>query len=267
MAITLKTSKYYTFNTSVFLMETYEELALKVDNLHTNYRTEYDDSGNIISKKMINSCENIKTNVTMINLNAAIIEGTIRQIFSSILHEDHQNLGEMARVESDPNIQKLLMRAYKQISSTHINIESQGGWDNLKEAINNYLDIKIEDFINNKSAFRTLFQLRNAIAHGTALIEPKDRMEESDKGTYLFKWQSRLQESSTFINNTFNCQIFDAFRRPDFSKIFWDETVTFMGNIRQSNKFACKQDFLLKNFSLFSYGYRSNHLWQREEVK
>lgn len=264
MEITSKENKYLTFNTSTFLMESYEDLAILVSKEQKNCQFDFDikNHDSIFPEEKKGSRENIKININMLNLNAAIVEGTIRQLFSSILNRDHHYLGDMASKANSDDDKILLMRAYKQISTAHINNESQGGWENLRESVNNYLDIKIDDYMNDKSAFKTLFQLRNAIAHGTALIAPVTKMSDDDKGTYLFKWQSKLQESSTFILNKFGCSIFKALERPDFSIVFWEETTSFMKNVKESNFFKCDQDFILDNFESFAYGQKSSFLWK-----
>lgn len=204
-------------------------------------------------------------NLALINLNAAIVEGTIRQVFTSIIANDHNRLGKIAQSSSDPNDMSKIYRSYQKLKQLHLELELSGGWDSLKSHIFQYLDFKIEDHMGDKEAFTVLFTLRNSTAHGTALVIPAEPIPEDQKHLYPYKWQSKLHGIEMYVQRHFQQGLFESLRNPFFSKKFMDETIFLMSNIKKSGLMSGEQEFLMHNFESFSFGQKSLYQWHKTQ--
>ncbi|MEY0488019.1 hypothetical protein AB7363_23305, partial [Providencia rettgeri] len=177
-------------------------------------RTIYHDDGT--TKLVPNlSTEHAGNNLALINLNAAIIEGTLRQLFSSLLKDDSCIIGELAK--KDTQNQSVLFKAYENIKSSNYDLELNGGWDKLKNEILNYTNLNLNSCMTDPETFQTLFTLRNATAHGTALVAPSQMMIEEEKDLYPYKWQNKLNASKIYIRKIFDLELFEALSHPDFA--------------------------------------------------
>ncbi|HGY2266107.1 hypothetical protein [Morganella morganii] len=256
MKISKHTTSYLTFNTSVHLLLAYENIALTVNKKRTT--PVFSDHGEINididhgpTSRINISTEHAGYNLALLNLNAAIVEGTLRQLFSSLLKNDGPILGALSKQATLNN--HILFKAYQNIMKANYDIELNGGWDKLKNEIFNYTNLNLNDCMPNKDTFQTLFTLRNATAHGTALISPNSKMTEDQKDFYPYIWQNRLNAANIYTSKKFNLNLFDALNHPDFAKHFMDETIIFMQNIKSKNIFT-HNDFLLTNFERFTFG-------------
>ncbi|EPP3373171.1 hypothetical protein ACUN40_002548 [Proteus mirabilis] len=253
MAVNKHKIDYLTFNTSVHLLTAYENIALTL-NRKRDLTVYNDDDTTKVTLNM--STEHAGNNLALINLNAAIIEGTLRQLFSSLLKDDSCIIGELAK--EDTQNQTVLFKAYENIRSSNNDLELNGGWDKLKNEIFNYTNLDLNSCMTNPDTFQTLFTLRNATSHGTALVAPSNKMAENEKNFYPYKWQNKLNASQIYINKIFELDLFNALSHPDFAKHFMTETITFMNNIQTRNIFK-SNNFLLTNFSKFKFGMSSSH--------
>ncbi|MGC0990127.1 HEPN domain-containing protein [Pantoea agglomerans] len=257
MEMAPRITPFYIFNTNVYLLKQYEDTAVIVNR--TAYESDWDDidEKGLPKRKILKSSQNIQRNLSLIILNASILEGAVRQVFSATVSRDHHKLGDFASKQSDPSLKSLLFRSYKKIFNLHIDLEANGSWDNLKKQIKDYSDIKLDDYMSDKSYFDTLFHLRNAVAHGTALVLPKDEIINKEGDDYLNKWQSRLQSASVLAKKEFDCELFEALKHPFFAKVFMDKTKEFINNISGLVLFKNDQSFVFDNVKALAFGFYS----------
>ncbi len=168
----------------------------------------------------------------MLVLNASIIEGVLRSILSEIISDDadinvHKGMSEG---QSEPS--KLDRLHYKFRNE----IESQGGWNNLKEQYSLYLNTSLNKVVPKElvEAIDVLFVLRNIMAHGTAIIHPKTSMGEEMKEMYPFKWQGKLQSTRVYLKNHFgHDDVFDNLAEYDLPIHFLDITKAYFNEIEK----------------------------------
>lgn len=227
MKINEVTTTFYTFNTSLYLLKAYEEMAAQIsrggeERVYQDENGDYydDDEG---QTKIIFSEENIAINLALINFNAAIIEGTIRQVFASLIASDHNRVGKISQDCDELEDKKKLFRSYNQIKKLHLELELSGGWDSLKNNISQYLNFKVEDFMDDKEAFTVLFTLRNSTAHGTALVRPATKIPDDYKDIYPYKWQSKLHGVEMYVQKHFSTDLFQALKHPFLLKNSWSK--------------------------------------------
>ncbi|HFK3993707.1 TPA: hypothetical protein ACGZ5C_003933 [Citrobacter freundii] len=256
MDIVPKITTFNIFNTNVYLLQQYEEIAVKIKNGAIKRDYEQLDAAGNPKEIIILKEENIFRNLTLISLNAAIVEGILRQVFTAAVSKDHHTMGELAATEPNDESAKTIFRSYRKIFNLHIDLEANGSWDNLKRAIKDYTGLKVEDMMNDKNTFTAMFHLRNAIAHGTALVLPTQEIVNNDGDEYLVKWQNKLQSASMFARVNFSATLFDALKHPAFAEKFMDETKLFMSNLSQRGVFNNEQSFLFDNIRRYTFGFR-----------
>lgn len=249
-------STYNIFNTSVYLLQQYEEIAIKINNGAISRDYEQLDENNNPKETIVCKEENIFRNLTLISLNAAIVEGILRQVFTAAVSKDHHAIGELAATEPNEESVSAIYRSYRKIFNLHIELEASGSWESLKKAINDYAGIKVEDSMSDRSAFTTMFHLRNAIAHGTALVLPSQEIINNNGDEYLVKWQNKLQSASVFAKTHFSTTLFEALKHPFFAKKFMEETIVFMKNLSMQSFFNNEQGFLFENILKYKFGFR-----------
>lgn len=134
------------------------------------------------------------TTFPLIILNACMVEGVLRAWLSAILRRtrdqyirDRQQLGHNQKAISD-----------RLVESSLISLESNGGWEKLKEPYSMLLDISL-DKSDSAGAIRCLFTLRNILGHGTSLVTPADKSPSPNKSEYPFNWQAKLQSAETYL--------------------------------------------------------------------
>lgn len=256
MEIVPRITSFNIFNTNVYLLQQYEEIAIKIKNgaIDKDY-DQLDHYGNP-KETIVLKDENIFRNLTLISLNAAIVEGILRQVFTAAVSKDHHAMGELAATEPNKENARTIFRSYNKIFNLHIELEANGSWDNLKKAIKDYTGLKVEDMMSDKNAFTAMFHLRNAIAHGTALVLPSQEIINNEGDDYLVKWQNKLQSASMFAKTNFSATLFEALKHPSFAEKFMDETKTFMEKLSQLNIFNNEQAFLFDNIKRYTFGFR-----------
>ncbi|EPD6977505.1 hypothetical protein R7E46_22625 [Vibrio sp. Vb2704] len=240
-------------NTSSILLDTYELLALDVTRM--SYEKDWTDEENPTLVPLM-SHDNIGKNLTLINLNAAIIEGTLRTLFSDILHKDSVEVGELAIEKKDnPNYQQVA-RTYGLIKRLRDEVELKGGWENIKRQYSEYVGLELDKLGSNemKSAIDTIFVIRNAAAHGTAFTMPKERMEVEQKDMYPYKWQNKLHGMNVYVKKEFDLSFFDALRSPEFAKHFMEITQKFFALVSEAEVFPEESKFHFANLESFTFG-------------
>lgn len=256
MFIVPRITSFNIFNTNVYLLQQYEEIAIKIRSgaIERNYE-ELDANGEP-KETIVLKEENIFRNLTLISLNAAIVEGILRQVFTAAVSKDHHAMGELAATEPNKESASTIFRSYNKIFNLHIDLEANGSWDNLKKAIKDYIGLKVEDKMSDINAFTAMFHLRNAIAHGTALVLPSDEILNNEGDEYLVKWQNKLHSASMFAKRNFSTTLFEALKHPSFAEKFMDETKLFMDSLSHLQIFNNEQSFLFDNIRRYTFGYR-----------
>ncbi|WP_156545952.1 hypothetical protein [Cupriavidus sp. D384] len=197
------------------------------------------------------------TTFNLLSLNAAIVEGTMRSILSDRVLGDRRAAIERAVAEgrTGPTSSERLVELF------HMNAELNGGWENLKGQYQDYLDMKMSVIVPSTTfeAIESLFTLRNVLAHGTALVAPKDKMEDDQKDVYPFKWQTKLQRATVLLERNFKQgTIFANLAVDGVPEYFWTETQAFFAAIKP--EFPELPDRVIKTVDKiadFSFGYRN----------
>jgi hypothetical protein len=187
------------------LLTSYEILALKYK---ARYRMEKNDAES--NNRDVNQYVNYDGIFSLLLINASIIEGALRALISQkVLQDIEQAVNDgRSRGQTEPSKPEELL------SKFHSDIEMQGGWGKTKEQYMFYFDLSLNELMtktdgdsedNNplKDSINVLFTLRNILAHGTAIIQPKVKMDDELKDLYPFNWQRKLQQTSVYLKKQF----------------------------------------------------------------
>lgn len=250
--------KYKWVETTYHLLHAYEELALE-------YRRKREPSaafspeitsGPLAARPSMNH-GNYGYIFALLNLNAAIIEGTMRSLLSEIVSVDiKQRTDEgIARGQKERTPQENLLIKF------YVDLDSSGGWDKLKEHYSVYCGVPIDKSLTpgTRDAISTLFLLRNIFAHGTAFIHPNEKVPDSLRDEPVFKWQSRVQRATVYLEKQFGHKdVFDNLAEYHLAEHFFDITKKFFEEILPVVDFPSKR--IEKTVSLLkraSWGYRN----------
>lgn len=174
--------------------------------------------------------DNYRFTFALLNLNAAIVEGVMRSILSEVVSEEvnrQVTAGKDAGRSKPSSPENLLNKFF-------IEIDSQGGWERLKEQYASYLGLAIDRLVRSqtKEAISTLFLLRNILAHGTALMHPSEHLSDDFKDDPIFKWQSRLQSARNYLHQHFGHEdIFDNLAEFNVPEHFLSKTKDFLEEV------------------------------------
>jgi hypothetical protein len=243
-------------NTTAHLLYAYDEMALAIKknchiyNVNDPFSVSYD-------KHELKS-ENIGLNLALMNMNAALLEGGLRSLLCEILQKESEKLGEHSIVNKDTPHHKTLARSYDLLKKFQEEVEFKGGWDNLKRQYKEYLGVNLDSILDKEkaSAINAIFTLRNIAAHGTSYVLPKNPLGDEDKGTYLFKWQSKTQSLSIYTKKIFKVDVLDALQHPCFAYHYLELVKELLTKI-QRDSFPPNANMLLKNITGYSFGYRN----------
>lgn len=240
-------------NTNAQLLNTYELVA--INTLNASIQNDWSDFDNVVEKEVLID-ENIGKNLTLINLNAAIIEGTLRTLLSEIIHRDSIKLGELSNIRQKNNDYPTITRSYGMIKRFRDDVELKGGWDNIKRQYKEYVDINLDELDggNLKTALDSLFVIRNAAAHGTAFTMPKERMDEQQKDIYPYKWQNKLHGMNSYVKTIFDMEFFDSLRSYRLAKHFMEITKQFFLLLSDESIFPNESRFHFTNIQSFKFG-------------
>ena len=247
---------YIQMNTSAHLLNAYDELALTIKK--KAYIPGESNPFNIPFDKHKQSAGCVGLNLALININAAVLEGSLRSLLCEVIQRDSEKLGEHTISNTDQPQYKVLTRSYDLLKSFQEEVEFQGGWDKLKRQYKEYLDVNLDKALDKEktSAINSIFTLRNIAAHGTTYVVPKDTLTDDDKGTYLFKWQCKTQSLTIYTKKIFNLDVLSALQHPCFAYHYMELTKELLNKI-QSDRFPPNAKMLLKNIRDYSFGYRN----------
>lgn len=243
---------YVGWETAVSLLLAYETLAL-------NHRKTLSIEPNEEGTDEPHAYFKYKNGFALLILNASIIEGTMRTILSERVKDDIDaavDLGNReGRTEHDAPT-RLLARFL-------VDLESSGSWEKLSSASVSYLGEKIDHGVDPqvKEGIEKLFVLRNVLAHGTTLIQPKEKMPDDLKNEYPYSWQSKLHGVAMYLEKQFGRGgVFENLAHPDCAEHFMNVTQQYFTFIAQ--KYAPLPERAAKTVEMikrYSFGYINWH--------
>lgn len=245
-------TKYIGWETSVSLLLAYETLAM---NHVKTLRIETVDPATGEPVPYFK----YKNAFALLILNASIVEGTMRTILSERVKAD---LGaaidrgsKQGRTEHDAPTRLL--------AKFLVDLESSGSWQGLMSNALSYLGEKMDNGVDAevREGIEKLFVLRNVLAHGTTLIQPKTKMSDVMKDEYPFSWQSKLHGVAMYLEKQFGRSgVFENLAHPDCPKHFMDVTKRYF--IEIETKFAPVPERAANTISMlksYSFGYSNWH--------
>lgn len=255
---------HFTFiqmNTSAHLLASYQQIALSVKR--KVHHQDYDNVFDAPYGELELNTEFIGSNLTLLNLNASILEGTLRTLMCEVLQRDSESIGELAIEKKEQLKYSAITRSYFLIKGFQDDVEFRGGWDNLKRQYRKYLSIDLDKILtkDDSAGINAMFTLRNVAAHGTALVMPKEKVTDEQGGTYLFKWQSKLQGLTVYIGKKFDMDYMDALSHPLFAKHFMDITKELLSKLGAAENIPPNTKILLNNIEKYCFGYIYSLEW------
>lgn len=245
-------SSYIGWETSISLLLAYETLAKNhVNTLRTEPNEEGADEPHAYFK--------YKNAFALLILNASIVEGTMRTILSERVKADLNAAiahgSAQGRTEHDAPTRLL--------AKFLVDLESSGSWQGLMSSAISYLGEKMDNGVDAevKDGIEKLFVLRNVLAHGTTLIQPKTKMSDDMKDEYPFTWQAKLHGIAMYLEKQFSRGgIFENLAHPDCPKHFMDVTKRYFTEIEK--KFDPLPERAAKTIGMikeYSFGYYNWH--------
>ena len=249
-------------NTSTYLLQACDTIATKIRKEARHKTTICEEY--IFTKPYIEintSTQFIGLNLSFLNQLAAALEGTLRTLLCEIIQRDSGKLGELAIVKKDDSDYRALVRAYAIGKKYKEEVEFKGGWDNLKRQFSEVLEVNLDKIIEPEkmSGINAIFTLRNVAAHGTAIVTPKNKLNDKSEGEYPFKWQSRLQTLSIHVKKEFDMELLEALQHPSFAYYFTNLVIQFTERLKGSMDFPVNSESLFKNLIGYKFGYLNDY--------
>jgi hypothetical protein len=193
---------------------------------------------------------NKKTNygycLSLLIINAAIIEGTLRSLLSERLLQDTSE-------NSQSTLEERLLKQYRS------EIEMKGGWENLKNQYTIYFNKPFNEAIGKDllQSINVLFSLRNILSHGTTIVQPLEKMDDSMKDFYPYKWQTQLQETTVYLEKVFGDKdIFINLADDSMPKHFLDKTKELFDAVNRSySPLPSRANETMEMLKSYSFGY------------
>ena len=221
-------------NTAFIGLETATSLLVSYESLALAHRKamQFEEISEKLGNRDTNHNVNYQNTFALLIINAAIIEGTLRSILSGkILSELNAIVNERkSQGATGPSKAESLLSKYLVV------IEAQGGWEKIKEQYMFYFDLSLDSFMGEqlKESIDVLFILRNVLAHGTAIIAPKTKMDDSEKDLYPYSWQRKLQRVSVYLEKEFKSgDIFKNLATHEVPEHFMEKTKELFSKLEQ----------------------------------
>jgi len=270
---------YIQMNTSTYLLHACDEVAIQIrrkakakgqlenllsDQYDAKFHPEY--IFDLEYERIELNGEMIGLNLVFINQLAAVLEGTLRTLICEIMQIDSGKIGELSISKKSDEEYSSICRAYSIAKKYKEDVEFKGGWDNLKRQYKEVFDKNIDTVLDKeKSAgLNSIFTLRNVAAHGTAIITPKEKLEDGSEADYPFKWQRKLQGLSVYVKKEFDLDLLDALQHPSFSYRFTELVKNFIAEFRKETVFPVNSQALFNNLENYSFGYKNNFEFPKE---
>ncbi|MEW8201041.1 MAG: hypothetical protein AB2697_19830 [Candidatus Thiodiazotropha endolucinida] len=211
-----------------------------------------------MDKTNVDPFANYKNCFGLVLLNASIIEGSLRSILSSSLVEEINRSVNEAKISgrTGPSKAEIMLTRF------HNDVEMQGGWEPLKSQYKLYFDISLDALMGEalKEPINVLFTLRNILAHGTAIVQPKSDMDETMKDMYPYNWQKKLQQTRVYLERIFgNKDIFENLAEYEMPIHFMDKTKELFVVIKNEiNPLPERSQRIFEMVEEFRFGFISN---------
>lgn len=256
-----KSYSYIQMNTSTYLLQGCDQVALQIRKKAKFTGDGYPDY--VFTEKYSDielSTEIIGLNLIYINQLAAVLEGTLRTLICELMQVDAGRIGELSISKKYDDEYGAICRAYSITKKYKDDVEFKGGWDNLKRQYKEVFDKNIDLVLDKEktSGLNSIFTLRNVAAHGTAIITPKEKLEDGSEADYPFKWQRKLQILSVYVKKEFDLDLLDALQHPSLSYHFTELVKEFLSKFRCGAEFPTNSQALFNNLVSYNFGYR-NH--------
>lgn len=157
----------------------------------------------------------LQYSVPMLSINAAIVEGTLREILARYIQNEINKYIEEGNEEgryTHNNYQKLLV-------SKQINIESNSSFNSLLTEYSIIFDLKTSEIIRKEILIilESLFTLRNLFAHGTSIVTTNIPVEHDQ---YFKNWNKRVVKMQEVLKKYFGSnsihENLSDYRMPEF---------------------------------------------------
>lgn len=224
--------KHKIWETSNSLLIAYEVLALgykKALSIRTPFNFEH-TTELTRAEPPKHDYANYNQSLALITLNASILEGTLRSIISETLATDIN----LAIAQANEAGRTGPTKAEQLLFKFRDEVELQGGWESLKNQYSFYFNLAIEKITDEstREGINALFVLRNIIAHGTAIIQPSEQMEEDMKDVYPYTWQRKTQRAHVYLKTTFGHDgFFENLAEHEVPKHFMTITKKFLQDV------------------------------------
>ncbi|MFT2096958.1 hypothetical protein ACMUMQ_01260 [Marinomonas sp. 2405UD66-6] len=255
------TYSYIQMNTSTYLLQACDQVALQLRKKARFTGEGYPDY--VFTEKYSDielSAEMIGLNLIYINQLAAVLEGTLRTLICEIMQIDSGKIGELSISKQSDDEYGAICRAYSITKKYKEDVEFKGGWDNLKRQYKEVFDRNIDSVLDKEktSGLNSIFTLRNVTAHGTAIVTPKEKLDDGSEADYPFKWQRKLQTLSVYVKKEFDLNLLDALQHPSLSYHFTELVKEFLNKFRGKAELPKNSQALFNNLQNYNFGYR-NH--------
>ncbi len=133
--------------------------------------------------------------IPAISINAAILEGTLREILAKYLQNEIFNEDGKPEGIKNNNYRKLLV-------AKQFKIESGSSYSNLLSEYSIIFDLKTSELIS-KDVLRiidSLFTLRNIFAHGTSVVTTNKPVTQEE---YFKQWNKKVDDLQKVLNKYF----------------------------------------------------------------
>lgn len=243
-------AKYKGWDTSKSLLIAYESMAMAYKK-----QRDIEASNAEFSKRDPIKYVNYHHSFALLILNASIIEGILRSIISDRVATDI----EQAVVKGTALGQTAPSKPEQLLSKFLTDIEMQGGWDKLKEQYSFYFEVSLEKLVSEevKEGISSIFVLRNVLAHGTTLIQPSVKMDETLQDTYPYNWQKKLQRVAVYLEKQFSKgELFENLAEFEMPSHFFGITKSFIGAVEtQFSPLPKRIEDTIKMVKEYSFGY------------
>lgn len=232
--------KYKTLETSTSLFLAYQPLAReykRAANRRTPLTFDSSEKGGKTSSPHFN---NYNQSFALLILNASILEGTLRSILSEKIANDIKIETQQGRSEGRSKASKAEQLLYK----FRDDVEIYGGWGKLKEQYKFYLEIHLDKVGSKdlKEAIDALIVLRNIIAHGTAIVQPNEKIDDALKDVYPYSWQNKVHGASVYLRKVYGSDdMFENLAEFDIPKHFLDVTREYLNAVTEELDFSPKR--------------------------
>lgn len=242
-----KTFSYNIFKTSQHLLDIYAFLTTKIQesnyDIHTNEEV-HNEKGYM---------KNVSVNLSLLILNASILEGALRQVYSASLSEEQKKIASIMIDSHNHIYNKTLLRLHAKIRKAQLDNEVSGGWDKLLSSIKEHFGLNVTSEMSDDKILNSLFAIRNSISHGTALVIPTS--EDYEGVDYLIKWKSKLEAINNNCKSRFGCDFMDALKLPGFASVFMDETKLLLINLKKYKIFNNDQVSAFDTIINYKFGF------------